>query len=47
MNLVEITRRFSSESACEQYLCQLCWEEEFYCSKCYNTELMLVRSAPR
>ncbi len=47
MDLVEFTKRFSSESACEEYLCQLRWKEGFHCPKCDSTEFMLVRSARR
>ncbi len=47
MNLVEFSTRFSTESACEEYLCQLRWKEGFRCPKCDNTEFMSVRVARR
>ena len=47
MNLVEFTKRFSSESACEEYLCQLRWKDGFHCPKCDSSEVKRVRSSRR
>ncbi len=47
MNLVEFTERFSSEAACEDYLCQLRWKEEFHCPKCDSNDFKLIRVARR
>lgn len=47
MNLVEFTRCFAEESACEEHLIALRWKEGFHCPKCNCTEAMLVHAKHR
>ena len=47
MNLLDFNQRFATEAACEEYLCQLRWEDGFHCPKCDSSDAKRVRSARR